>query len=90
MWADEDGEGIGLHSFDEEGAVGDLVELRRVHGTPKSSGQWLVVSDQGETFISNDAFHDHRIRSHALASSRWGAQAAAGEDKFRLRALSFY
>jgi len=49
-----------------------------------------VVSDQGETFISNDAFHDHRIRSHALASSRWGAQAAAGEDKFRLRALSFY
>ena len=32
--AEEDGEGVGLHGFDEDGAVGDLVEFGRVHWRP--------------------------------------------------------
>ena len=33
--AEEDGEGIGPHGLDEDGAVGDLVEFGAVHWAPE-------------------------------------------------------
>ena len=77
LGTEEDGEGIGLHGFDEEGTVGDLVEFWGVHEAPESSGQWLVVSGLGGAWNSNDPFDDHRIRCYALASGgNWATGAA--------------
>jgi hypothetical protein len=47
--AEEDGERVGLHRFNEDGAVGDLIEFGGVHEAPEEtvvSGQLSVVSNR--------------------------------------------
>ena len=45
--SDENGEGIGLHGFDEDRAIGDLIEFGCVHGTMFSMCKFIVASLPG-------------------------------------------
>jgi hypothetical protein len=40
---EEYGEGVGPHGLNEYGAIGNLVEFGRVHGTPSAVSQKLVA-----------------------------------------------